>query len=213
MIYFLFFYNIIIMKRFSDVRKIKIFGDIIKSNKSLLLPNSLLQSNIIDNTSEYPTQFFIKNSNLKESLNIENKQLIKSSRTYSQLMEIPDLSLPLTDILNIYDIDTYDELIDLIKKLLFDDTSEYTIYRLVNIYTRIYYDDLKKTNNSLIKIFKLIFNSDATNHSQISNYKIDDNKLSSFINKWFRKNNKDNFNLNICEDVKNFLSNKYESRL
>ena len=213
MIYFLFFYNIIIMKRFSDVRKIKIFGDIIKSNKSLLLPNSLLQSKIIDNTSEYPTQFFIKNSNLKESLNIENKQLIKSSRTYSQSMEIPDLSLPLTDILNIYDIDTYDELIDLIKKLLFDDTSEYTIYRLVNIYTRIYYDDLKKTNNSLIKIFKLIFNSDATNHSQISNYKIDDNKLSSFINKWFRKNNKDNFNLNICEDVKNFLSNKYESRL
>jgi hypothetical protein len=128
-------------------------------------------------------------------------------------MEIPDLSLPLTDILNIYDIDTYDELIDLIKNLLFNDTSEYTIYRLVNIYTRIYYDDLKKTNNSLIKIFKLIFNSDATNHSQISNYKIDDNKLSSFINKWFRKNNKDNFNLNICEDVKNFLSNKYESSL
>ena len=201
------------MKRFSDDRKIKIFGDIIKSNKSLLLPNSLRQSNIIDNTSEYPTQFFIKNSNLKESVNINNKQLIKSNRTYSQLMEIPDLSLPLTDILNIYDIDTYDELIELIKKLLFNDTSEYTIYRLVNIYTRIYYDDLKKTNNSLIKIFKLIFNSEATNHSQISNYKIDDNKLSSFINKWFRKNNKDNFNLNICEDVKNFLSNKYESRL
>jgi hypothetical protein len=201
------------MKRFSDVRKIKIFGDIIKSNKSLLLPNSLRQSNIIDESVEYPTQFFIKNSNLKESINVNNKQLIKSNRTYSQLMEIPDLSLPLTDILNIYDIDTYDELIDLIKNLLFNDTSEYTIYRLVNIYTRIYYDDLKKTNNSLIKIFKLIFNSDATNHSQISNYKIDDNKLSSFINKWFRKNNKDNFNLNICEDVKNFLSNKYESSL
>ena len=213
MIYFYFFYNIIIMKRFSDVRKIKIFGDIIKSNKSLLLPNSLRQSNITDDIIKYPTQFFIKNLNLKETMDINNKQLIKSNRTYSQLIEIPDLSLPLTDILNIYDIDTYDELIDLIKKLLFNNTSEYTIFRLVNTYTRIYYDDLKKTNNSLIKIFKLIFNSEATNHSQISNYKIDDNKLSSFINKWFRKNNKDNFNLNICEDVKNFLSNKYESRL
>jgi hypothetical protein len=199
------------MKRFSDDRKIKIIGDVIKSNKSLILPNSLRESYITDDSIKYPTQFFIKNSNLKETLDSNNKQLIKSNRTYSQLMEIPDLSLPLTDILNIYDIDTYDELIDLIKKLLFNDTSEYTIYRLVNIYTRIYYDDLKKTNNSLIKIFKLIFNSDATNHSQISNYKIDDNKLSSFINKWFRKNNKDNFYLNICEDVKNFLSNKYES--
>lgn len=199
------------MKRFSNDRKIKIFGDSISSKKISLLPNSLRQSNITDDSIEYPTQFFIKNLNLEERINVNSKQLIKSNRTYSQLMEIPDLSLPLTDILNIYDIDTYDELIDLIKKLLFDNGSEYTIYRLVNIYTRIYYDDLKKTNNSLIKIFKLIFNIEAINHSEISNYKINDNKLSSFINKWFRKNNKDNFNLNICEDVKNFLSDKYES--
>ena len=211
MIYFHFFYNIIIMKRFSDVRKIKIFGDIINRNDNFLLPNSLLKGTLTDDNIQYPTQFFINNSNLKENENANNKQLIKSNRTYSQLMEIPDLSLPLTDILNIYDIDTYDELIDLIKKLLFNNTSEYTIFRLVNTYTRIYYDDLKKTNNSLIKMFKLIFNNEATSHSEISNYKINDDKLSSFINKWFRKNNKDNFNLNICEDVKNFLSNKYES--
>ena len=199
------------MKRFSDVRKIKIFGDIINRNDNFLLPNSLLKGTLTDDNIQYPTQFFINNSNLKENENANNKQLIKSNRTYSQLMEIPDLSLPLTDILNIYDIDTYDELIDLIKKLLFNNTSEYTIFRLVNTYTRIYYDDLKKTNNSLIKMFKLIFNNEATSHSEISNYKINDDKLSSFINKWFRKNNKDNFNLNICEDVKNFLSNKYES--
>jgi hypothetical protein len=199
------------MKRFSDIRKIKIFGDIINRNENFLLPNSLLEGTLIDDNIQYPTQFFISNLNLKENENANNKQLIKSNRTYSQLMEIPDLSLPLTDILNIYDIDTYDELIDLIKKLLFNNTSEYTIFRLVNTYTRIYYDDLKKTNNSLIKMFKLIFNNDATSHSEISNYKINDDKLSSFINKWFRKNNKDNFNLNICEDVKNFLSNKYES--
>ena len=199
------------MKRFSDVRKIKIFGDIINRNDNFLLPNSLLKGTLTDDNIQYPTQFFINNSNLKENENANNKQLIKSNRTYSQLMEIPDLSLPLTDILNIYDIDTYDELIDLIKKLLFNNTSEYTIFRLVNTYTRIYYDDLKKTNNSLIKMFKLIFNNEATSHSEISNYKINDDKLSSFISKWFRKNNKDNFNLNICEDVKNFLSNKYES--
>ena len=123
------------MKRFSDDRKIKIFGDVIKSNKSLLLPNTLREGYITDDSIKYPTQFFIKNSNLKEVINVNNKQLIKSNRTYSQLMEIPDLSLPLTDILNIYDIDTYDELIELIKKLLFNDSSEYTIYRLINIYT------------------------------------------------------------------------------
>ena len=70
-------------------------------------------------------------------------------------MEIPDLSLPLSDILNIYNVDTFEELFELIKNLLFNNESEYTIFRLVDTYTRIFYDDLKKTNKSLIKIFQL----------------------------------------------------------
>jgi hypothetical protein len=148
---------------------------------------------------------------MRELAPSNSKQLVKINKTTSELMEIPDLSLPLTDVLNIYNVDSYDELIDLIKKLLFNNASEYTIFRLVNTYTRIYYDDLKKTNNSLIKMFKLIFNNEATNHTELSNYKINDEKLSSFLKKWFEKNNKDSFYLNICEDVKNFLSNKYES--
>jgi len=130
-----------------------------------------------------------------------NKQIIKINKTTSQFMEIPDLSLPLTDILNIYDIDTYEELISQIKKLIFDEKSKFTIYRLVNTYVRIFFDDLKKTSNSLIKILKIIFD----------NYKISDEKLLIFLKKWFQKNDKNNFNMNICEDVKYFLSNKYES--
>ena len=199
------------MKRFSDIRKIKIFGDIIKKEQDTLMPNTLLIAINKDVKNKYPTQFFINNSNLEDTELVNNKQLIKSNRKYSELMENLNLSLPLTDIMNIYNIDTYEELINLIKNLLFNNESEYTIFRLVNTYTRIYYDDLKKTNNSLIKIFKLIFNNDATNHSELSNYKINDDKLSPFLKKWFEENNKDNFNLNISEDVKNFLSNKYES--
>jgi hypothetical protein len=74
------------MKRFSDVRKIKIFGDIINRNENFLLPNSLLEGTLIDDNIQYPTQFFISNSNLKENENANNKQLIKSNRTYSQLI-------------------------------------------------------------------------------------------------------------------------------
>jgi hypothetical protein len=199
------------MKRFSDVRKIKIFGDIIEKEKTGFMPNTLLLNRNTENNNFYPTQFFLNDSKLSEIEFANSKQLVKSNRTISELMEIPDLSIPLTDVLNIYNIDTYDELIDLIKKLLFNNAPEYTIFRLVNTYTRIYYDDLKKINNSLIKMFKLIFNNEATNHTELSNYKINDDNLSSFLKKWFEKNNKDSFYLNICEDVKNFLSNKYES--
>jgi len=189
------------MKRFSEVRKIKVIGDVIKENNSVIMPNTLELFSNESKNKIYPTQFFLDDSNLKMELQANNKQIYKTSRSSSSFMEIPDLSLPLTDILNIYDIDTYDEMITIVKKLIYDEKSKFTIYRIVNTYTRIFYDDLKKTNNSLVKIMKIIFD----------NYKISDDKLSSFIKKWFEKNDKNNFELNICEDVKYFLSNKYES--
>ena len=198
------------MKKISDNRKIKTFGDIIKKGTSTILFNRLQEWSSAD-TNMYQTQFFINNSGMIANLqHPDNKQLVKSNRTKSELMTIPDLSLPLTDILNMYDVDNYEELIELIKKLLFDNAPEYTIFRLVNIYTRINYNDLKKTNNSLIKIFKLIFNKEATNHIELSKYKINEDKLSAFLNKWFQNNDENNFYLNICEDVINFLSDKYE---
>jgi len=205
------------MKKFSDNKKIKIIGDVIEKGKdgilfnSLIIFNSLKSSDEVKNDNIYPTQFFINNkSNISDYEYNDNIKLIKSNRTKTQLMEIPDLSLPLTDVLNIYDIDTYEELVELIKKLLFDNASMYTIYRLVNTFTRIYYNDLKKTNNCLIKIFKLIFNKEAINHTEISKYKINEDKLLAFLNKWFQKNDENKFYLNICKDVKNFLSDKYE---
>ena len=119
------------MKRFSDIRKIKIFGDIIKKEQDTLMPNTLLIAINTDVKNRYPTQFFINNSNLEDTERINNKQLVKSNRKYSELMENLNLSLPLTDIMNIYNIDTYDELIDLIKNLLFNNESEYTIFRFI----------------------------------------------------------------------------------
>ena len=194
------------MKRFNDVRKIKIISDIVKETKTTLLPNDL---DILDNNfnySIYPTQFFLNDNKIETFINANNKQLVKSSRTKSEHMEIPDLSLPLTDILNIYEVDTIEELVNLIKKLIYEDNTEFTIYRLVNTYTRIFYDDLKKTNNSLIKIFKIIFESVLSpKKSETQGGKADE--LSKFLKKWFEKNNKDDFDLNICKDVKYFLSN------
>ena len=76
------------------------------------------------------------------------------------------------------------------------DVLENTIFRIVNIYVRIEFNELKKINNTLIKIFKIIF----------KNKKVEDDEfINKFLKNWFEKNNKDDFRLNICNDFKNYL--------
>jgi hypothetical protein len=185
------------MKRFSEIRKIKTISNPIKKGEKIINPLTLT---IIPNTTENNvvlTQFFYdKNENTFKYSKLEEKK-DSVHRTTSANVEVPNLSLPLNDILNMYDIDTYDELIYVIKQLIYENKPKNTVYRLINMYTRVTFDILKKNNNTLIKIFKIIFD----------NYKINDEKANAFLNKWFNKNNKDDFELNIALDFKNFLSN------
>ena len=110
-------------------------------------------------------------------------------------MAIPDLSIPLSDLLNSYGINSYEDLIKYITNIMNTNKNEYTISRLINVYTRLFYDELSKINNSLIKIFKIIFKK-----------KFKDKVLDTFLIKWFTDNNNKMFKLNIYNDVKKFLN-------
>lgn len=182
------------MNKFSEIRKIKILGNPINKDKSSLHPNSLILATNNNNYNIVPSQFYINEKHNIEMLYEYKNQTI--SRDISKNMETPDLSLPLTDILNIYEIDTYDELLKEIKKLISNNKPEDTLFRIINIYTRIFYDNLKKNSSSLIKIFKIVF----------EDIKINENKTKKFLSDWFEKNNSKNFNFNICKDYKIFLS-------
>ena len=188
------------MKRFSDKRIIKqISNNPLKKGTESIHPLTLEINKNNERFDVMPTQFFItERDNFKIFDNyapITNKNLIKS-RNDKDNMEIPDLSLPMTDYLNIYNIDNYDELITSLKNMVHKDVLENTIFRIVNIYVRIEFNELKKINNTLIKIFKIIF----------KNKKVEDNEfINKFIKNWFEKNNKDDFRLNICNDFKKYL--------
>jgi hypothetical protein len=182
------------MNKFSEIRKIKILGNPINKDKSSLHPNSLVLATNNNNYNIVPSQFYINDKHNIEMLYEYKNQNI--SRDISKNMETPDLSLPLTDILNIYEIDTYDELLKEINKLISNNKPEDTIFRIINIYVRIFFDNLKKNSSSLIKIFKIIF-EDA---------KINEIKTKKFLNDWFENNKSNNFNFNICKDYKIFLS-------
>jgi len=168
------------MNKFSEIRKIKILGNPINKNKSSLHPNSLVLATNNNNYNIVPSQFYINDKeNIEMLYEYKNQNM---SRDISKNMETPDLSLPLTDILNIYEIDTYDELLKEVKKLISNNKPEDTIFRIINIYTRIFYDNLKKNSSSLIKIFKIIF----------EDVKINEIKTKKFLTDWFEKNKNNN---------------------
>ena len=50
------------MKKFSDVRKIKIIGDIVDENAFFIVPHTLEMGKNMSEGQIYPTQFFINNS-------------------------------------------------------------------------------------------------------------------------------------------------------
>ena len=176
------------MNKFSELRKIKPLGKPMNKNETVIHPITLQTATNIYNYKLYPSQFFINDNKLSTHTKYTDE---KVPRSELKNMEIPDLSLPITDILNVYNIDNYDELIKELKTL----ENQSTMFRIVNIYTRLFFDTLKKNNSSLIKIFKIIF----------PNEKINEEKTNSFLNKWFENNKKDSFNLNICKDYKNFI--------
>jgi len=181
------------MKTFSDKRQIKqISNNPLKKNETKIHPITLELLTNNEDKNVVLTQFWLSDKNKNDLLKVTylNDKHIVKSRSDKDNMEIPNLSLPLNNILNIYNINNYN---DLISEIQNSEAPSETKYRLVNIFVRLEFDELKKINNSLIKIFKLLF----------KNKKIDDEFIKKFLKKWFQQKSKDDFFLNICED---FLS-------
>ena len=181
------------MKRFSDKRQIKqISSNPLRQNETQIHPLTLELLKNNENKNVVLTQFWLENDSDLLKVTFQNNKHLVKSRSDKDNMEIPNLSLPLDNVLKIYGINNYNELILKIEE---DKSNIKTIYRLINIFTRIEFDELKKINNSLIKIFKLVF----------ENKKLDDEFIKKFLKKWFQEKSKDDFFLNICNDFENFL--------
>ena len=143
------------MKRFSDKRIIKqLSNNPLKKGAAGIHPLTLEITDAGENM--IATQFFVTNNKFSTYTQEKSKNITKS-RSDKDNMQYPDLSLPMTNYLNMYNIDNYDELIISLKNMINKEESETTIFRIVNIYVRIQFNELKKVNNTLIKIFKIIF--------------------------------------------------------
>lgn len=144
--------------------------------------------------------------------NCKNKD-IKYNDAYKEVMYVPPIGISAADILQIYNIDSIDDLSNWISQNILE-YNFFTLNRILNSWIRVYFDIIKKHNNHLEKICLSVMTKDFF-VEKINNMKkkITDmpNEIKNFIDYWVNKNNQNEFKLNLLEDFLYFLNKKYNN--
>ncbi len=166
--------------------KIKCLGNSIEQNEFYLHPITLelVRNNMPKKIC--PTELYYKNGKIEKSALAESIKL--EDRDIQNFMALPYLSMNTDQILNMYKIDTVDSLINWI-----DYSKDFdTINRILNVWIRKNYNELKENNKILINIYKNLAKKYKKNVINIT---------EENINNWFKNNNPDKFNLNLAEYI------------
>jgi hypothetical protein len=158
------------------------------------------------NTLRYDYDSFPSKFNFKDGMitthTLESNQISDNIKKY---MTTPSVIISYNSLLDIYDIKIIDDLLTFIKNSIKENKNYYFINRILNTWIRANFNDLRKSNKILITIYNTLFDAFFKN---LTNYLNKDTE--NFIIYWFDKNNIENFNLNLGEDLKKYLIKKYE---
>lgn len=161
-----------------------------KSESNICASKLYLEDNIFKNTSQICTTKTVS-------------ELIK-------LLSIPSIIINYDSILDIYNIESVNDLELFIKKCINANKTFNFINRCTNAWIRLNYNDLIVSYKILLKINYIIFKF-FFNYLIISK-KIFYKDINSFIPYWFQNNNTNNFNFNLAIEIKKYLDKKYEQK-
>lgn len=184
----------------NNTRKInKCIGNCVGNEETVLHPLSMfIVKNYRDNNicpnNEFNHFFNTFDENCEQ---INNNQLVKYMVT--PYVDINDLKL-----LTFYNIENIDDLKKWIDENL-NKKSFDNVNRIINLFIKSNFDNIKIYNKVLIEIIKNIIFYYFKNKEEIINKEID-----SFFNYWIQKNDVKNFNINFILDFKKYLSDKYD---
>jgi hypothetical protein len=111
-------------------------------------------------------------------------------RDLQQFMSVPYLNLSMEQMLMMYKITSIDTMMKWIDNNM--DKPLQTINRILMVWIRFNFEDLKDNNRILINIYKKL-----SKHFKLKSINEDD--LESKINKWFKNNSVDSFHLDLTE--------------
>ena len=177
-------------------RKIKCIGNSVDANEYFLHPITL---EIILNKGPKkicPTELhYVKDKPYTVAPEDKVDNVKFSDRDIQNYMAVPYLNLNMEQMLSIYKIDSIDSMIKWIDDNI-NTISLKTINRILMVWIRLNFNELKENNRILTSIYKKM---------DKKYYKKDYNNdnLQNKINDWFKKNNPDNFHLDLTEYIFN----------
>lgn len=176
-----------------DFKQIKCLNNIIKPDEYYLHPITLEFAKNTSTNKICPTGFHYKNGVLLTLIRTKfNPNL--SEKDIQSYMALPYLNLSLEHMLNIYNIKldenvSIDSLIIQIDKMIQSKTSFQTINRIINVWIKYNFRELKENNNFLVSIYKKLGS------------KLNNEALTKIINEWFNKHDMNDFHLNLGEHI------------
>jgi hypothetical protein len=174
-------------------RKVKCVGNSVDTNEFFLHPITL---ELVLNKGPKkicPTELHYVNNKpytVKPASNDDSKL---SDRDIQSYMAVPYLNLNIEQMLSIYKIESIDDMMKWIDENIERKPIE-TINRILMVWIRFNFDELKDNNKILISIYKKIGKK---------YYKTESDELQNKINNWFKKTNPDSFYLDLTEYIFN----------
>jgi hypothetical protein len=190
-----------------EKRKIKIISsNLTNNNDEILDPNNLgLITN--DNTFVLTKNYILNNQLVNTKIIPNNKFNLKTvdskldnhnhNRKY---MLYPSVILSSESILQLYEIETIDDLIETVNNYIKNNKNFYTINRILNVFIKNNLDDLKKNNGIINKIIIDLLNN------YYPEFKNNEKKIIDYIKLWFKNQNENDFYFDLFNNIIKFLS-------
>jgi hypothetical protein len=179
-----------------EKRKIKIISSNISDNIDdyILHPNNLLLVKKSDDSSFVLTKDYILNNKIKNDKPINNNKfnLKIDDRKY---MLFPSVILSSESILQLYKIESVDDMIETVNNFIKNNKNFYTINRILNVFIKNNLDDLKKNHGIIYKIIIDLIDN------YYPEFKNNEKKILEYIKIWFKNKNENDFDFDLFNNI------------
>jgi hypothetical protein len=180
-----------------STRKIKCLGNCVSTGEYYLHPITLeLSKNKSEKSHVCPSELHYVNNEPRYAKICDKNNI--SQLDIQKFMTLPYLNLNLEQMLNIYKINTIESLIKWVDNKIEEDVPFQYINRIINIWIKLYYNDLLSNNNILVSLYNSI-NKKYWHKNKIEN-------IDSFIKNWFKNKHEDDFSFNLGKDLFNYIN-------
>ena len=176
-------------------------GSISKTYKKgdIFLHPLTLQFKTVTKDNTTPTNFYYDKNQDKISMTKTNINEGYSNEEIQKYTSLPYLNLDTDLLIYFYDIDTIDKFNKNINLKLDNNTPPDNLIRIINIWIKYNFDDLKKHNNYLSSLFSKI-------NDKYYNLNYDKNKVNQYIDNWINNKNINDFEFNLFADIFKFIN-------